>query len=101
MLDTHKMLRFGHSSMRHSGTASFLRQSMFQINPSDPILLPLCFTLCLPGLMGSLCALRMNLTTDAGQRKRCPMHIHWVSSLETSICGDFPVVLFIINYFQC
>ena len=35
MLDTHKMLKAGHGSMRHSGTASFLRHSMFQINPSE------------------------------------------------------------------
>ena len=38
-LDTHKMLQVGHSSMRHSGTASFLRQSMFQVNPSEYLLL--------------------------------------------------------------
>ena len=35
MLDTHKMLKAGHGSMRHSGTASFLRHSMFRINPSE------------------------------------------------------------------
>ena len=35
VLDTHKMLKAGHGSMRHSGTASFLRHSMFQINPSE------------------------------------------------------------------
>jgi len=40
VLDTHKMLKAGHGSMRHSGTASFLRHSMFQINPSELLLTP-------------------------------------------------------------